>query len=130
MSATNAEKTERARLASAAWKARNPERVSEYTKANHAKNRRNGMVKVWRAESYAKKSAAFRELKNRPCMDCGGSFPPECMDFDHVRGEKVINVGLLVEDTTGKREIEIAKCDLVCANCHRIRTKLRRRKQP
>ena len=121
---------EQSRAASAKWKAANAERVLAKDREYKKENKRNGMIKVWRAASYARKSAAFRELKNHPCMDCGGTFPPECMDFDHVRGEKVCGVGLLVEDTTGKLDAEIAKCDLVCANCHRIRTKSLRRKQP
>ncbi|MDP4236659.1 MAG: thiamine pyrophosphate-dependent dehydrogenase E1 component subunit alpha, partial [Bacteroidota bacterium] len=37
----------------------------------------------------------MRELKTKPCLDCGNSFPPECMDFDHVRGEKYGNVSHL-----------------------------------
>jgi hypothetical protein len=46
------------------------------------------------------------------------------MDFDHARGEKVINVGLMVGWGYTVAEIlsEIAKCDVVCANCHRKRT--------
>lgn len=46
------------------------------------------------------------------------------MDFDHRPGEgKVANVGtmrLKVSEATIRKEI--AKCDLVCANCHRERT--------
>lgn len=73
------------------------------------------------AARYARNREAIREAKNRPCADCGGSFPPVCMDFDH-RGDKKFNLGQY-----GKRSIEtlmaeIAKCDVVCANCHRIRT--------
>lgn len=60
------------------------------------------------------------------CADCGGSFPPECMDFDHL-GDKVDGVATMVSRTKPWEEIEaeIAKCELVCANCHRIRTKRR-----
>lgn len=64
-------------------------------------------------------------LKNRPCIDCGLKYPPECMDFDHVRGKKLFTIG------ERRRQsgllAEIAKCDLVCANCHRIRTRARRK---
>lgn len=59
-------------------------------------------------------------------MDCGNSFPPYVMDFDHVRGEKLGNVSSMCNNrplTTIMKEIE--KCDLVCANCHRIRTQKR-----
>lgn len=71
-------------------------------------------------------------LKDKPCMDCGGNFPPWCMDFDHRPGEtKIIFGGVSVmyaQHNFGKAKIleEIAKCDLVCANCHRTRTHQRR----
>ena len=64
-------------------------------------------------------------LKSGPCMDCGGRFPPECMDFDHVRGEKRDGVARMFDYSPALLEAEIAKCELVCANCHRIRTKRR-----
>ena|ERR1017187_8960798 len=70
------------------------------------------------------------KIKSVPCMDCGGSFPPECMDFDHVHGDKVYAVSDLAYGSGGSNwslvEAEIAKCEIVCANCHRIRTKQRR----
>ena len=66
------------------------------------------------------------ELKHGPCEDCGNTFPPECMDFDHA-GSKRNNVATMVSHGTGRVaiEAEIAKCSLVCSNCHRIRTKKR-----
>lgn len=74
----------------------------------------------------AARRAKLQALKAGPCVDCGDTFPPECMDFDHVRGEKVANVGSLTTFSNVKLMAEIAKCDLVCANCHRIRTQARR----
>ena len=69
-------------------------------------------------------SDRLAELKNQPCMDCGGSFPSPCMDFDHVRGEKIGNVTDLCRKGVRWETVlaEIAKCELVCANCHRLRT--------
>ena len=58
-------------------------------------------------------------LKNGPCKDCSGKFHYSQMDFDHVRGEKKGNVSHL---SVKKILIEVQKCDLVCANCHRERT--------
>ena len=58
-------------------------------------------------------------------MDCKGSFPPECMDFDHVRGEKNFTIGRGYKMSIPKVKKEIDKCDVVCSNCHRIRTKKR-----
>ena len=67
-------------------------------------------------------------LKSKPCMDCNNCFPPECMDFDHRPGTvKKSTVSRLVNNHS--REVilvEIAKCDLVCSNCHRTRTKKRK----
>jgi hypothetical protein len=64
------------------------------------------------------------ELKRQPCMDCGNSYPFYCMDFDHRDPEdKVANIGQLVNNGSwDKLRAEIEKCDVVCSNCHRIRT--------
>lgn len=67
----------------------------------------------------------IQEAKANPCLDCGGTFPPECMDLDHVRGKKLGNLAALVSKSREVIKAEIAKCEAVCANCHRIRTKKR-----
>ena len=63
------------------------------------------------------------QLKGVPCKDCGNKFPPYCMDFDHrepkdklfsISGQQTCSESLFLA--------EVAKCDVVCANCHRIRT--------
>jgi hypothetical protein len=69
------------------------------------------------------------ELKGAPCDDCSCSFDACCMDFDHRDGTtKSYNVGSMFAHHYSREliEAEIAKCDLVCANCHRIRTRDRR----
>jgi hypothetical protein len=50
------------------------------------------------------------------------------MDFDHVRGEKLFVIGEHVRRAHNDLLMEIAKCELVCANCHRVRTEQRRKK--
>ena len=63
------------------------------------------------------------ELKNVPCADCGNIYHHCAMDFDHVRGNKVASVSSLKRfHSFAKIKKEIAKCELVCAVCHRIRT--------
>lgn len=71
--------------------------------------------------------AWFVEQKRNPCVDCKGEFPEVCMDFDHVRGNKRMNLSQMMGMGYARKYLvaEIAKCDLVCANCHRIRTKTR-----
>ncbi|MEK6208432.1 MAG: hypothetical protein AABM32_12420 [Chloroflexota bacterium] len=67
----------------------------------------------------------LRDLRRRPCEDCGRSFPPWVMDFDH-RDPKTKSFALAAGHALLKaRDVliaEIAKCDVVCANCHAIRT--------
>jgi hypothetical protein len=65
----------------------------------------------------------FEYLCNHPCVD-SGERDPVVMEFDHVRGTKVANVSALVFGLKRWSTIleEIAKCDVVCANCHRRRT--------
>jgi hypothetical protein len=59
---------------------------------------------------------------DNPCIDCGKFYPSYVMDLDHVRGDKFKGVSQLVSHSWDVIETEIAKCDLVCANCHRERT--------
>lgn len=92
----------------------------------YPKNRKRHMEYVRRN---TQRVVAFIEKykKERKCTDCG--FPgvrfPFVLDFDHVRGQsKKFNVGSWRHAALSISAIEqeIAKCELVCANCHRIRT--------
>ncbi len=66
-----------------------------------------------------------RKLKEGgPCADCGVSYPYYVMDFDHLdmfTKEKDINF-LSNTGRIGAVKREIEKCEIVCANCHRVRT--------
>jgi hypothetical protein len=75
-------------------------------------------------DRYRVRNMAFvTEAKAKPCRDCGVQYPPVAMDFDHVRGQKVADLSTLVVGSSLDRiREEIAKCEVVCANCHRIRT--------
>lgn len=74
----------------------------------------------------AEKKTWFIELKSKPCTDCGDLFPDYCMDWDHVPGRGDKRFGVNMDNATKRSQeevlIELAKCDLVCAICHRIRT--------
>lgn len=67
-------------------------------------------------------------LKRNPCTDCGQVFPPEAMQFDHLGDDKRAAVSVLVLRPVSIETLqkEIDKCDLVCANCHAVRTHNRR----
>lgn len=61
---------------------------------------------------------------NTPCADCGVIYPPYIMQFDHIIEGKRANVSDLVRSgvSIDNIQIEIDKCELVCANCHAERT--------
>ena len=63
-----------------------------------------------------------REAKDVPCMDCGKRYPSYVMDMDHVRGEKKFKLSVARTHSAQKVKDEMAKCDVICANCHRERT--------
>lgn len=67
--------------------------------------------------------AILEKLKDRPCADCGERFPTYVMDFDHIRGKKVISISRLRGLCSPALLLsEVKKCEVVCANCHRLRT--------
>lgn len=78
------------------------------------------------ARRAARDIAYVNTLKAAPCSDCGGTFPPCAMDFDHVRGEKRRGIAAAIGRSRAALLRELEKCELVCANCHRIRTHIRR----
>ena len=68
--------------------------------------------------------------EGRACADCGELFPTYVMHWDHLPGHyKVADVSAMV--SSRRREIvldELKKCELVCANCHVMRTVVRARR--
>lgn len=65
----------------------------------------------------------IQDLKNnKPCTDCGNIYPYYVMQFDHL-DNKLDNISKMPgRYSWDKIEEEISKCELVCANCHCIRT--------
>ena len=110
---------DRRRLANKVYRQARPEQTAARGAAWRTAHPRYGI------ELKAERRARVDVLKDRPCHDCGQTFPPECMDFDHRDGTtKADNVSRLLHSWPALLA-EIAKCDLVCANCHRIRTRRR-----
>lgn len=65
----------------------------------------------------------------RGCADCGWRAWARGLDWDHVRGTKARGIATLIANGRPWTEVEaeMAKCDVVCANCHRIRSAERRK---
>lgn len=60
-------------------------------------------------------------LSANPCVDCGET-DPLVLEFDHVRGEKFKEVGRMTQYSWDKIVTEVAKCEVRCGNCHKIKT--------
>ena len=75
-----------------------------------------------KANDRAKKVKEFiAEYKSKNgCTDCGYNKHHSALEFDHIVGKKELNVCLAKSIKQAKKEIE--KCEIVCSNCHRIRT--------
>ncbi|OLC53628.1 MAG: hypothetical protein AUH85_13845 [Chloroflexi bacterium 13_1_40CM_4_68_4] len=73
-------------------------------------------------------SALIRAFRSTPCFDCHQHFPWFVMEFDHRDpARKRNNVPFLAGRIGLVRLLEeIEKCDIVCANCHRVRSYSRR----
>lgn len=73
-----------------------------------------------------RRRAAREQAKSAPCADCGVSYPPYVMTFDHLdAGDKNFDVSHGVNRSNKSMAvvlIEIAKCDVICSNCHKERT--------
>lgn len=110
-------------------KAKKDSRCVECRKANRRADYKSGGDTFEQAKAQFQRGREFMDIiKGLPCQDCGGKFPPECMDFDHRDPElksfqvQSQRVGKTWE-TLRKLMLEVSKCDLVCSNCHRIRTR-------
>src|SRR5215210_5578729 len=72
----------------------------------------------------------LRELRMVPCTDCGRQFSAEMMDFDHLDpAEKSLRLASGRASLMSRERLlaEAAKCEIACANCHRIRTQTQHR---
>jgi hypothetical protein len=108
-----------------AWRRQNPDlakkRAREY--AFRARKKHHKRIRAREKQQYATKRAFLDWLKlGVGCMDCGYALHPAALEFDHVRGVKVRGVGQMIHASARSLQLEILKCEVVCSNCHHIRT--------
>jgi hypothetical protein len=96
----------------------------ELTRSHYKRNKRSYLDR--NARAYQRHRELIRQMKSRPCADCGVQYPYYVMDFDHRDGkEKLFELNSVARKTIPGILREIQKCDVVCANCHRERTQRR-----
>lgn len=111
---------------------KDPEYQKKYIKKHYQLNK--DYYKIKSKERKGRVLPLRRSILNRykiikGCIDCGYREHSEALDFDHVNGEKKFNVSRALNNMTSwvKIKREVAKCEVRCANCHRIATSLRRK---
>lgn len=68
------------------------------------------------------RKAVYEYLLSHPCVDCGEA-NPVVLEFDHIQGKKACISELVGRKSSVRRiHAEIEKCEVRCANCHRIIT--------
>jgi hypothetical protein len=93
---------------------------NEYTRQHYRDNRDRYLSKAKKATEETRQF--IRKLKTTtPCHDCGVFYHFSQMDFDHLSDKKACISDLLDRGMAILKE-EIGKCEIVCANCHRLRT--------
>lgn len=100
-----------------AWVDKNRKRVNSYAVEHHRKTGYSCALKI-----YARNNEIIRKAKSKPCADCGIEYPFPAMQFDHVRDKKKGDICHMRSYSVKRLEAEISKCDIVCANCHQVRS--------
>jgi len=81
--------------------------------------------------SVARRRALVAKAKARPCMDCGNQYHAVAMDLHHRDPtEKDSLVSQMMGRPVAVIRAEIAKCDVLCAVCHRLRHHELRQAEP
>lgn len=113
-----------------AYKNREDQRT--YSKEHYRRNKALYLnrAKAGKKRTYLRNRIFLSEyLSDKYCIDCGIS-NILVLEFDHVRGEKSANIADKVACWSITRiKEEIDKCEIRCANCHRIATYERKMKK-
>jgi len=89
----------------------NKEKISKYSKEKFATQ----------SGTQHTKQMLIRKYKDTICIDCKLQYPFYMLDFDHLRDKEF---SLCAASTLSEERIllEIGKCEVRCANCHRNKT--------
>lgn len=106
-------------------RAKYPELVKARQKAYRSSPEGRAVINAIDAKRRARNRDYVRVAKQNPCAHCGGTFHPAAMEFHHLDPtQKLNNIATMVGTGRSMKSLqeEIAKCVLICANCHRIQT--------
>ena len=91
-----------------------------YETSPHRKSR---IVSARRAATDRNRLVVLEHLRAHPCVDCGET-DPLFLEFDHVTGVKELEVSAAIHRGWSLQSLleEMAKCQVRCIKCHRIKT--------
>jgi hypothetical protein len=116
------------------WEKKNKEYRDQYRKERYLKNKDKQIVysTQWAKDNKDKVNLRQRtaRLNNKikaieylggVCKNCKNKYPPRVFDFHHVDGStKDISMNKAIRLSWNKVKVEMDKCILLCANCHRL----------
>ena len=102
-----------------------PEAQKQYAREHYARNKtlyKRRALEYTRKQRDAIRAYLLAHLEQNPCVDCGET-DPVVLEFDH-QIDKSFALGRAVSHSYGlkKIEMELEKCEVRCANCHRRKT--------
>ena len=95
----------------------------------YQRNKEARLIQIKSKNSWIRKYVSDYKANNPTCLDCGIEYPPYVLDFDHLpEFEKSFPLSSSGVKGRGLDAVnaEIAKCEIVCSNCHRYRTYMRK----
>lgn len=89
---------------------------------NFSTDQKDDIKKLAEEKRTRNKQFVWDYLKEHPCIDCGES-DPIVLEFDH-QSNKIDSICVMANSAVGleKIQLEIDKCKVRCANCHRKKT--------
>ena len=100
---------------------------SAYGRAHYLANRQkyiDAEAERKRARAQVRTEWLIAFFEESPCVDCGER-DPVVLEFDHLRDKRFEITNQFASRNWQEILDEIAKCEVVCANCHRRRTAIR-----
>ena len=98
----------------------------EHCREYYAKNKEKQKIQIYASRKIRidrTKEYVSKLKSTTPCKDCGIYYPSYVMDFDHQHSKEFLVSKAVAEGASFyKIKKEIEKCEIVCSNCHRIRT--------
>ncbi len=100
-----------------------PDRVVKSRKDCYARNKPKVLAKMaqWGLKRYEEKKRYWVEVKGGKCSACNGVFETPCYDFHHIDPNTKTSPYIPFRTASNEKlGLELAKCILICSNCHRL----------